>query len=72
MGKCLKEMSVFTISENENHRIKSKKNSRVILKTKDCEKRFKEERYLSANDILVASTEKIFYVKGKCETSMKK
>ena len=63
---------MFTISEIENYRIKSRKNSRAILKTKDCEKRFKEERYLSANDILVASTEKIFYVTGKCETSMKK
>ena len=43
-GKCLKEMPVFTITEIENHRIKSGKSRSTIMKTTDCGKRFKEER----------------------------
>ena len=57
-------MPVFTIMEIKNHRIKSGKSS--------SGKRFKEERYLSADDVFAANTERIFYVKGKCKASMKK
>ena len=36
------------------------------------ELRFKEERYLSADDIFATNTERIFYVKGKCSASIKR
>ena len=42
------------------------------MKTTDRGKRFKEERYLSADYVSVANTERIFYVKGKCKASMKR
>ena len=71
-GKCLKEMPMFTIREIENHRFKSEKSSSAIMKTTNRGKRFKEERYLSADDFFVANTERIFYVKGKCKASMKR
>ena len=71
-GKCLKEMPVFTIRKIENHRIKSGKTSSAIMKTTDRGKRFKEERYLSADDPFAANTEIIFYVKGECKASMKR
>ena len=35
------------------------------MKTTDRGKRFKVERYLSADDAFAANTERIFYVKGK-------
>ena len=62
-GKCLKEMTVFPIREIENHRIKSGKSSSAIMKTTDRGNRFKEERYLSADDVFAPNTERIFYVK---------
>ena len=62
-------MPVFTIREIENHRIKS---GSAIMKTTDREKRFKEERYLSADDVFTANTKRTFYVKGKCKVSMKR
>ena len=48
------------------------KSSSVIMKTTDRIKRFKEERYLSTDDVFAANTERIFYVKGKCKASMKR
>ena len=45
---------------------------RKVLKYIDRRKRFKEERYLYVDKILAANTERIFYVKGKCKTSVKK
>ena len=62
-GKCLKEMSVFTIREIENHRIRSRKSSSAIMKATDRGKSFKEERYLSTDDVFVANTERIFMLK---------
>ena len=62
--KCLKEMPVFIIWEIENHRIRSGKSSSAIMKTTNRGKRFKEERYLSADDVFAANTEIIFYVKN--------
>ena len=70
-GKCLKGMPVFTVREIKNHRIISGKSSSPIIKTTDRRKRFKEERYLSA-DAFATNTERIFYVKGKCKASMKR
>ena len=63
---------MFTIREIENHRIKSEKSSSAIMKTTNRGKRFKEERYLSVDDVFAANTERIFYVKGKCKASMKR
>ena len=70
--KCLKEMPMFTIREIENQRIKIGKSSSAIMKTTDRGKIFKEERYLPADDVFAANTERIFYVKGKCKASMKR
>ena len=70
--KCLKEMPIFTIREIENQRIKIGKSSSAIMKTTDRGKIFKEERYLPADDVFAANTERIFYVKGKCKASMKR
>ena len=42
------------------------------MKTADRGKRFKEERYLSTDDVFAATTERIFYVKGKCKASVKR
>ena len=41
------------------------------MKTADHGKRFKEERYFSADDVFAANTERLFYVKEKCKASMK-
>ena len=65
-------MPVFTIGEIANHIIKSGKSSSAIMKTTDRGKRFKEEIYLSADDVFAANTERIFCVKGKCKASMKR
>ena len=70
--KCLKEMPMFTIREIENQRIKIGKSSSAIMKATDRGKIFKEERYLPADDVFAANTERIFYVKGKCKASMKR
>ena len=70
--KCLKESPVFIIREIEKIRIKSAKSSSAIMKTTNCGKRFKEEGYLSADDVFVANTEIIFFVKGKCKAPMKR
>ena len=42
------------------------------MKTTDRGKRYKEEKYLSADNVFAANTERIFYVKGKCKASMKR
>ena len=65
-GKCLKEISVLTIQiknqepyESRTIQLKVEKSSSAIMKATDRGKRFKKERYLSADDIFVANTEKI-------------
>ena len=65
-------MLVFTIREIENDRNKRGKNSSAIMRTTDRGKKFKEERYLSADYAFAANTERIFDVQGKCKASMKK
>ena len=65
-------MPVFAVREIVNHRtIKGKSSSPIIKTTTDRGKRFKEERYLSA-DVFATNTERTFYVKGKCNASMKR
>ena len=71
-GKCLKEMPAFTIREIENYRIKSGKSSSATMKTADCGKRFKEQRYLSADDVFAANTERINEKRNKINGSWHK
>ena len=66
------EIAVEKMKEIKNHEIKSEKSSTAIIKTTACGKRFKEERYFSADYVFAANTERIFYVKGKCKASMKR
>lgn len=42
------------------------------MNTKDRGGRFKEERYLSADDLFAANKERIFNVKRNCKASLKK
>ena len=42
------------------------------MKTTDRGKKFKEEKYLSADDFFAVNTERIFYVEGKCKVLMKR
>ena len=70
--KCLKEMPVFIIREIKNNRIKSRTSRSAIMKTTDRGERFKEERYLSADDVFAANKGRIFYVKSNCKASVKK
>ena len=42
------------------------------MKTTDRGKKFKEEKYLSADYFLAVNTERIFYVEGKCRVLMKR
>ena len=62
-GKCLKEMSVFIIRRIENHRIKSEKSGIAIMKTTDRGKRFKEERFFSADDVFQLIQKEYFILK---------
>ena len=65
-------MPVFTIKEIEDHRKSSGKNGQSIIKTRDRGRKFKEERYLSADDIYAKLLGKVFCVKSTCRASMKK
>ena len=71
-GKSLKEMPLFSIKEIEIHRQASGKNGKAIIKTLDRGRKFKEERYLSADSIFTRVIDNFFSVKAKCKASMKK
>ena len=64
-------MSVFSIMEIDEHRQASGKGN-VIAKKFDRARKFKEERYLSADSLLTLSSPELFKVKAKCKASMKK
>ena len=64
-------MPVFTIKEIEEHRIKSGKGA-AIVKTLDRGRKFREERYISADSIFTKTNGNKFSVKGTCRASMKK
>ena len=70
-GKSLKEMPLFSIKEIEIHRQASGKGN-AIIKTLDRERKFKEERYLSADFLFTRVADDHFNVKAKCKASMKK
>ena len=63
-------MPVFTLKEIEKHREKCGK-GQAILKTSDRGRKFKNERYLSADDIFTKACPKHFMVRAKCRASMK-
>ena len=65
-------MLVFNIREINNHRIKCGKNCSVMMKTTDRGKRFEEEEYLSAVNAFAANVERIFYVRQKCKSLIKR
>ena len=70
-GKCLMEMPLFSIREIEQHRQASGKGN-AIGETLDRGRKFKEERYLSADSLFTLSSPELFKVKAKCKASMKK
>ena len=71
--KSLKNMPLFTIKDIELHRKSSGKiPSLAIVKTSDRAKKFKEERYISADSITTSTKGEKFYIKRKCKASMKK
>ena len=71
-GKSLADMPLFTIKEIELHRQSSGKFGVSIIKTLDRGRKFKDERYISADTLFTASLRNDFYVKCKCKSSMKK
>ena len=56
-------MPVFTLKEIEKHREKCGK-GQAILKTSDRGRKFKNERYLSADDIFTKACPKHFMVRA--------
>ena len=66
-------MPLFTIKEIEMHRQESgKDHGGPILKTLDRGRKFKDERYISADSVFTAVKENSFFIKGTCKASMKK
>ena len=66
-------MPIFTIREIEIHRQNSGKMPGVsIIKTLERGRKFKEERYISADSIYTYLSDELFFVKAKCKASMKK
>ena len=64
-GKSLKEMPPFSIKGIEIHCRSSGKNGNTIIKTLNRGKKFKEERYMSADNIFTHAVDSFFSVKAK-------
>ena len=72
-GKSPDNLSPFTIKEIEQHRLNSGKTPEsAIIKTLDKGRKFKCERYISADTLYTKWDNEYFYVKYKCKASMKK
>ena len=72
-GKSLKYLPPFTIKEIELHRLNSGKSPEsAIIKTLDRGRKFKCERYLSADSVYTKWDIKYFHAKCDCKASMKK
>ena len=72
-GKSLDNLPPFTIKEIEQHRLNSGKTPEsAIIKTLDKGRKFKCERYISADTLYTKWDNEYFYVKYKCKASMKK
>ena len=66
-------MPLFTIKEIELHGKNSGKiPGLAIVKTLDRGKKFKEERYISADSITTSTKREEFYIRGKFKVNMKK
>ena len=71
-GKSLVEMPAVTIKEIEAHRVNSGKSTGgAIIKTLERGRKFKEERYITADSIFTAVQGQAFLVKATCKASMK-
>ena len=64
-------MPFFNIQEIKLIRKASGKGN-AIIKTLDRDRKFKEERYLSADSVFTRVSGDIFNVKAKCKASIKK
>ena len=72
-GKSLDNLPPFTIKEIEQHRLNSGKTPEsAIIKTLDKGRKFKCERYISADTLYTKWDNEYFCVKCKCKASMKK
>ena len=72
-SKTLVGMPTFTMKEIEKHRqLSSKIQGLPIMKTLVRGRKFKEERFLTADSIYTTKTQNLFKVKGLCKASMKK
>ena len=72
-GKSLDNLPPFTIKEIEQHRLNSGKTPEsAIIKTLDKGRKFKCERYISADTLYTKWDNEYSYVKCECKASMKK
>jgi len=72
-GKSLTLLPPFTIKEIEEHRLCSGKTPEsAIIKTLDKGRKFKSERYISADSVYTQCDGVYFFVKCECKASMKK
>lgn len=72
-GKSIFEMPLFGVKDIEKHRINSGKTpGTAIIKTLERGKKFKEERYISADTIFTCWDTEYFKIKALCKASMKK
>ena len=72
-SKTLVGMPTFTIKGIEKHRqLSGKIQGLPITKTLVRGRKFKEERFLTADSIYTTKTKNLFKVKGLCKASMKK
>ena len=74
-GKSLEGLPMFTIKDIEKHRIESGKTpDTAIIKTLDRGRKFKEEKYISADSIFSRCDDDsgCFNLKAVCKASMKK
>ena len=71
-SKSLNDMPAFTIKEIELHRQNSGKSEASIIKTLDRGRKFKNERYLSADSVYTGLMGMDFIAKAKFKASMKK
>ena len=72
-GKSLINIPLFGLREIECHRLKSGKNpDSAIIKTLDRGRKFKQDRYISADSVFSKEEGKQIKFKAVCKTSMKK
>ena len=72
-GKSLDNLPPFTVKEIEQHRLNGGKTPEsAIIKTLDKVRKFKCERYISADTLYTKFDNEYFYVKCACKVSMEK